>query len=591
MATASLGSLVVSLGLDAAEYTRGLTKAQRDAQIARDEIVRTFEQAGSLLAGMGVAAAGAIGLITKASIDAADHLLDLNKATGVTVETLGGIGFAASQAGGDLDGTAASIGKLNLQIAKAASGEKDAVAGFNAMGIAVKDLRGNTKSTETVLGELAERFKSYGDAPEVAALANFAFGKSYLSILPLLRDGDKSLRDNIALYQQFGGVTTETAQQADRFNDTLGEIALVGGQLGRRLAVELLPPLQAVAGALLAMSKESQFFAIAAASVRTVFETLAVLGANVAFVFGQVGQTIGAYAAIVSRLAQLDVSGAKTIGEVYREQAEAARKELDQLERKILGMPTGRLDAGADPRSLGIGNESLTGNAPRLPGDAGKKGRNPSLTAEQVARLQLDAEEQAAKDSAEAWKFYEQSQLRQQKETADAYALQWKQVFEFIDAEQDRAIEAGKAFLKSQVEEVSEFAKEAQRNIQDAVGDTLVSALEGNFRSIGQLWQNLINRMLAQAVAARINEALFGKNFSGGLIGGALNGIFGTLGGGAPTVAPAAASVRASSVGGTTIINNNVAAGVSRNEVLTALQQFGSAADARVSQRLARAGV
>ena len=71
--SASLGSLVVSLGLDAAEYTRGLDKAQRDAQRKSEEIQRVLTQAGTLIAaGAATATVGLIAL-TKSSIDAADR--------------------------------------------------------------------------------------------------------------------------------------------------------------------------------------------------------------------------------------------------------------------------------------------------------------------------------------------------------------------------------------------------------------------------------------------------------------------------------------------------------------------------------------
>ena len=100
---------------------------------------------------------------------------------------------------------------------------------------------------------------------------------------------------------------------------------------------------------------------------------------------------------------------------------------------------------------------------------------------------------------------------------------------------------------------------------------------------------------MAQAIAVRLNEALFGQNFNGGAFGPALSGLLGVLGGstfgagagaanGQWDVLPPAASA------GTTIINN-VAAGVSRAEVLALLNQASSAADARVAQRLQRAGV
>ena len=392
--SASLGSLVVSLGLDAAEYTRGLDKAQRDAQRKSEEIQRVLTQAGTLIAaGAATATVGLIAL-TKSSIDAADNLLALSKTANVSVETLGGIGFAASQAGSDLEGVAGSLGKLNLKIAEAARGEKEASNAFEKLGISVTDADGNVRQADKVLLDLADRFSSYEDGPEKAALANAVFGKSYGSILPLLNDGGKALQDNIEYYQRLSGVTTETALQADQFNDTLGKINLASGQLGRTLAAELLPTLQLVADEVLKTAENSEFFATAAAGVKTVLDTLVIVAANVAFVFAGVGREIGGIAAQLAALARLDIKGFNAISAAMKEDAARARAELESFERRVLlsGTLTGkRLDASTDPRSLTFGQPLPTvggTRAPSLGGDTGGGGRGRAPAAEATSEAQ-----------------------------------------------------------------------------------------------------------------------------------------------------------------------------------------------------------
>lgn len=392
--SASLGSLVVSLGLDAAEYTRGLDKAQRDAQRKSEEIQRVLTQAGTLIAaGAATATVGLIAL-TRSSIDAADNLLALSKTANVSVETLGGIGFAATQAGSDLEGVAGSLGKLNLKIAEAARGEKEASNAFEKLGISVTDAAGNVRQADKVLLDLADRFSRYEDGPEKAALANAVFGKSYGSILPLLNDGGRALQDNIEYYQRLSGVTTETAVQADQFNDTLAKINLASGQLGRTLAAELLPTLQLVADEVLKTAENSEFFATAAAGVKTVLDTLVILAANVAFVFTGVGREIGGIAAQLAALARLDIKGFNAISAAMKEDAARARAELEAFERRVLlsGTLTGkRLDASTDPRSLTFGQPLPTvpgTRAPSLGGDTGGGGRGRAPAAEATSEAQ-----------------------------------------------------------------------------------------------------------------------------------------------------------------------------------------------------------
>ncbi len=373
------GRLDVLLGLDAAEFTSGLTKAELDAEKFRRSMVKLGADLGKAV-GLGLTAAVAgIAALTKASIDAADHLNDLSRSTGLAVETIGGIGFAASQAGSDLDGVANAFGKFNLRVAEAARGEKEAAAAFKAMGIAVKDAAGNTRAADAIFKDVATAFSGYADGAEKAAIGNAIFGKSYQTLLPLLADGGRSLQDNIDYYQRFGGVTTETAQAADQFNDTLGKISLVTGQLGRELANQLLPPLQVVADEFLKFAEADNSFKVIAAAARTAFETIAIIGANVVFVFQGVGREIAAIAAQLTALVNRDFSGFRAISDAVKEDGQRARAELDGLEKRILGLAAGPSLAS----SIGIANPDRAlsrlnrgpASAPALPGPDLKKNK------------------------------------------------------------------------------------------------------------------------------------------------------------------------------------------------------------------------
>lgn len=95
---------------------------------------------------------------------------------------------------------------------------------------------------------------------------------------------------------------------------------------------------------------------------------------------------------------------------------------------------------------------------------------------------------------------------------------------------------------------MTEFAVQAARNIQDAMGDTLEDVLSGNFDNIGSKFSEMIAKMVANAAAANLAQALFGdfgkSNQIGGLIGGAITAIFsGGVGSGpAPTAAEVGAA-------------------------------------------------
>ena len=79
--------------------------------------------------------------------------------------------------------------------------------------------------------------------------------------------------------------------------------------------------------------------------------------------------------------------------------------------------------------------------------------------------------------------------------------------------------------LSGVIEEVNTFAEQAGRNIQDALGDTLVRTLKGDFESIGDLWKNLLINMAAQALAAKLGQALLGDFAKTGKIGGVIGDV------------------------------------------------------------------
>ncbi len=346
-------------------------KAQSNFQALEAEAIGVAARLGSVLA------VGAFASLVKDSIDAADHLRDLSQATGIAAQELGGLGFAASQNGGSLDSVASAAGKLNKSIAEAAAGSKEALEPFRLLGISVKDAAGNTKTADVVFAEVADRFKTFNDGPEKSALALRLFGKAGAEQIALLNEGGDALRANTEYYKRFSGVTEDLNIRADQFNDTLGKIKLLGQSLGTTIAAELMPSLQAVADELLRAKEEGSGFSSVAKVIKIAFETVAVIGANVAFVFGGIGREIGAIAAQTVALARLDLKGFNAISEAVKADGIKARYELDGLERRILGI---RDDDQTDAESRRLGLTKLApvtkkGNAPRLGGGGGGKER------------------------------------------------------------------------------------------------------------------------------------------------------------------------------------------------------------------------
>lgn len=70
--------------------------------------------------------------------------------------------------------------------------------------------------------------------------------------------------------------------------------------------------------------------------------------------------------------------------------------------------------------------------------------------------------------------------------------------------------------VKDAKDEMDEFAKNAAENIQREFGDTLVNIMEGNFKDIGKGFKQMLDRMVAEALAAQLARAMFGDSVKGG---------------------------------------------------------------------------
>lgn len=363
-----IGALVVRLGLDAAEYIAGLTKAelvakkfadnQKRNSAAIDKQVQALQQQSSILGksarevkllelaqkgaseeqlraanaalrtveahnlaaeagrklGLAAAAAAAgVALLVGKSINAADNLNDLAKVQGVAATTLGGIGFAAEQAGGSLESASAAIGKLNKSLASAAAGNKEAADTFSLIGVRIKDIAGNTRPVEEVLIDLADRFQTFEDSPERAALAIKLFGRAGADLIPLLLEGGDALRTNIGYYKQYSGVTEDLIKQSDAFNDSLAKVKLLTGAVGNAMALELLPSLRSVADELVRFSESGSAAEAIAKGLASVLRIGASAATILGAAFNSLGKSVAASAVIMGELFSGNVKNAMAL--------------------------------------------------------------------------------------------------------------------------------------------------------------------------------------------------------------------------------------------------------------------------------------
>lgn len=169
--------------------------------------------AGVLAGGMAAAAASAIAL-TASAADQVDQLDRLSQKTGIAMSTLQGWSVIMAENGLQAESLTTGMKTLAKKIVEARDPASDAAAEFKKMGVTITGL----STTESVIRDLADRFKELPDGPEKAALAVQFFSKAGLELIPTLNQGSQAFDDSMAAAKRYG------AQLSDLQNDALKKV-------------------------------------------------------------------------------------------------------------------------------------------------------------------------------------------------------------------------------------------------------------------------------------------------------------------------------------------------------------------------------
>lgn len=247
----ALGSLVVKLGLDYAQYTGGLDKSEQAALAAAKKIQDTFDNMKSKVAATAGAVAGGLAAgftiaafksIISGSIETGAALDDLRMQTGATVESLSGLvavgkfnNMGAEQIGG-------AMNKLAANLAGATEESKGTAKAIEALGLdfdKFKKLR-----PEEQMQTVAKAMAQFEDGTGKSAIAMAFYGKQGAQMLPFLHD----LAEVGELQAK---VSTEQAAAAANLDDNLTRLTTSGDAWKKELANGMIPALDLGAQALL----------------------------------------------------------------------------------------------------------------------------------------------------------------------------------------------------------------------------------------------------------------------------------------------------------------------------------------------------
>lgn len=274
----NLGSLVVSLGLDAAQFTRGLSKGEYESQQSVARMKRDFDGLVKYVAGLGIGAA--LVQSVRSTADASKEIDRLAKLSATSAENFQAQAYAAQQAGISQE-----------KLADIFKDTQDKVGDFLQNGAGpLKDFFDNIAPR---VGVTADEFRRLS-GPEALQLYVSSLEKANLSqseltfymeaiasdsalLLPLLRDNGSEMARLGDEAARLGRVLdNETIEANKRFADDLARLEASMQGVQRTLA----------SGVIQSLSDASNYFIKVANDVGIARAALISFGAATARVFG-----------------------------------------------------------------------------------------------------------------------------------------------------------------------------------------------------------------------------------------------------------------------------------------------------------------
>lgn len=194
---------------------------------------------GGVLGIMGGISVGAFASMVKGSIDSVDALNDIKDATGASIENISALEDVAARTGTEMGTVTTALVKLNGVLKDADPGSKQEAA-LKAIGLSAKELK-DLDPAEALL-KTATALQGFADDGNKARIVQELFGKSLKEVAPLLKD----LAEQGKLVAT---VTTEQAEEAEKFNKELFAMQKNAVDAGRYLTENLVSGINKAAAA------------------------------------------------------------------------------------------------------------------------------------------------------------------------------------------------------------------------------------------------------------------------------------------------------------------------------------------------------
>jgi hypothetical protein len=218
----AIATLTIDLVAKLATLERDMGRAAQIAEKNARRMEAAFSAASKALAAIGAAVSvGAFAGMVRSLADAGDQLQKMSARTGETVENLSRLQYAASLADVSNEDLTASLVKLNRVMGDAADGSKEATGALARFGI----VPNSGLLAIEAFQKIADRVKATGDETKISSGLNDVFGKSFGTLIPLLKSGGDEIKKAGDELERFGGVMTgDLAKSSEEFNDNMTKV-------------------------------------------------------------------------------------------------------------------------------------------------------------------------------------------------------------------------------------------------------------------------------------------------------------------------------------------------------------------------------
>ena len=525
--SAVIGALRVNLGIDSAQFQKGL----KNAQSGLDQFARVVKSGLIAVSSAATAAAAALAVGVKGAIDNADDMSKAAQRFGVTVEELTRLKYAADLSGVSFENMGTGLRKLSQSMQQFAAGAKnEASRSFEALGISVTNADGTLKQTSVVLSEVAAKFATMQDGAQKTAIAMAIFGRSGTDLIPMLNQGADGIAQMTAEADRLGlTIDTSTAQAAERFNDTLTRIGTANASLKNSIAAELLPALERLAEAFFDFTQNAEAVEAIASAIGDVFSFVTReafrLAGGVKAIQAEIAGLINAGKA----LGNLDLAGARDAWNAGQEEARAIIEEYSKMGEAIVdgvadgvdsrftqGQIQSRIDAAFGTAGAKAGETFVASFEGASGGGGGGAGRGISKIAQEAARI-----------------------FEQTRTPLEQYHAQIARLNELLSLGAINQDTYNRAVTQAQdaFDKASEGAEEnlfSLEKVGQTIAGTVTSAFQGLIDGSKKL-KDVLKDLLSQLASMAINsafKAIIGGVFGGG--GGLLGSILGFRANGGP---------------------------------------------------------